>query len=350
MDLKRCYGCMKLKTQSPLCEHCGFNENVENLPHQLPMGTVLRDQYLVGKVLGQGGFGITYMGWDQNLEIPIAIKEFYPNGVVSRECTHSLAVMAGGENTVAMFQSNRERFLREARALGKLRNSSGIVGVHNFFQENDTAYIIMEYVEGVNLKTYINMHRGRLSAADILELLRPVMEALCTVHEMGFVHRDISPDNIMIQPDGSAKLLDFGAVREVQDADVGQDLSQSTEAILKHGFAPMEQYQRRGSLGPWTDVYAMCATIYYCLTGRVPPDAPARLLENARIDWRCISGLTDKQAAALEQGMALLPKERSSSMAELNAQLFAPEAQQSECSWEPFLWRTARLGMPWQTW
>lgn len=325
---KRCVGCMKIKNQSPICEHCGYNETIPNYPHQLPIGTVLRDQYVVGKVLGQGGFGITYIGWDQNLDVPIAIKEYFPNGFVNRECTRSLSVTCGDENR-QLFQHNRERFIREAKALAKLREVPGIVRIHNFFQDNATAYIVMEYVEGIDLKRYIRMQGRPMTAAEILHILKPVMEALCKVHDAELVHRDITPDNIMIQPDGTAKLLDFGAVREVVDADADRNLSQATEAILKQGFAPMEQYQNRGSLGPWTDVYAICATMYYCLTGRVPPDAPARLLEGKELNWNTIPGLNPQQIQALEKGMAILPKDRTASIGELYTALYGTPRPQT---------------------
>ena len=242
------------ETTQFVCEHCGNDAARNNLPHQLPMGTVLREQYLIGRVLGQGGFGITYLGWDLNLDMPIAVKEYYPNSFVSRDCTQSLTVASTGGEGGAFFESARERFLREARTLAKLRNIPSIVHIHNFFGANNTAYIVMEYVEGVNLKDFIRLRAGRITVQEIFSILRPVMDALCKVHELGIVHRDISPDNIMILRDGSAKLLDFGAVREVENADVDKILTKSTEAILKHGFAPIEQYQTRGGLGPWTDV------------------------------------------------------------------------------------------------
>ena len=316
----RCYSCMKLKTQSPVCEHCGFHEQTKNPPHQLAMGTVLRGQYLVGKVLGQGGFGITYMGWDLFLETPVAIKEYYPNGIVNRNATQAVTALGNGEME-KLFYHNRDRFLREARILARLSNVPGIVRVHNLFGENNTAYIIMEYVAGTDLRHHL-LQRGRgLSVEQTLRFLTPVMEALQKVHEAGLVHRDISPDNIMILSDGTAKLLDFGAARDVGQADVNQVPSQSTEAILKHGFAPLEQYRRRGSLGPWTDVYALCATIYYCLTGTLPADAPERVMGDDNVNWAGIPGLTARQVQVLKKGMELMPENRVASVAELLAGL-----------------------------
>ena len=181
----------------------------------------------------------------------------------------------------------------------------------------------MEYVEGTTLKQYVADHGGKLSAEETLSILRPVIEALCKVHKAGLVHRDISPDNIMMLPSGGVKLLDFGAVRDVGEAAVDKQLTKSTEAILKQGYAPIEQYQKRGSLGPWTDVYALCATIYYCLTGEVPPDAPERLLGYEDLDLKeKVPSLSEDQAKALEHGMTLRAEQRTDSMDALYRELF----------------------------
>ena len=320
--MARCYGCMKEKTQ-PVCEHCGYNELTLNAPHQLPAGTILRGQYQVGRVLGQGGFGITYLGWDLYLETPIAIKEYYPNGFVTRECSYTLNVTGSTGNYGEQFISGRERFLREAKSLARFSDVPEIVHVRNFFEANNTAYIVMEFVDGITLKQYIRARGGRLTAEETFAILRPVMEALSTIHKVGIIHRDISPDNIMMLPRGRAKLLDFGAARDVSNADTQRELPRSTEAILKHGFAPIEQYQRRGSLGPWTDVYALCATIYYCLTGAVPPDAPERMIGDQELRWlERAPGLSVSQAEALEQGMAPLPKDRTPTVDALYNALF----------------------------
>ena len=173
-----------------------------------------------------------------------------------------------------------------------------------------------------DLAHYVNHRGGRLSGEETFKILKPVMEALAQVHRSELVHRDIAPDNIMLHPRGGAKLLDFGAARMVENADVDKGLDRSTEAIVKHGFAPMEQYQTRGNLGPWTDVYAMCATVYYCLTGQIPPEATTRLMGESSFSWANVPGLTDRQRTALERGMAVLPKDRYRSMEELLDGLF----------------------------
>lgn len=323
MERKRCYGCMNLKSNRSVCEFCGYDETMQNEIHQLPAGTVLKEQYLIGKVLGQGGFGITYLGWDLYLDIPVAIKEYFPGGTVMRETFVSLEVVSYSGDAGIRFHNNKKRFLREAKMLARFSQVSEIVQVRNFFLANNTAYIVMEYVEGITLKQYIKEQGGKLSASRTFSLMEPVIKALDKVHKTGLVHRDISPDNIMMTPEGKIKLLDFGAVRDVGDADVNQPLTRSTEAILKQGFAPIEQYQNRGSLGPWTDVYALCATIYFCMTGHVPPDAPARLLDDEEVDFRSLeSELTDYQIKALEKGLELRAQARFSSMDQLYKALY----------------------------
>ena len=321
---KRCYGCMNIKTSSPVCEHCGYNEYAGNEPHQLPCGTLLQGQYTVGKVLGQGGFGITYIGWDHRLNIPVAIKEFYPSGFVNRDCRYSLSLTTYENQQGEFLRNTRERFIREAQTLARLSGVPEVVHVRNFFEANNTAYIIMEYIQGVDLRRYVKMRGGRLTPQETLTILEPITRALIQIHNAGIIHRDISPDNIMLLPGGGAKLLDFGAVRAMDVTDPNGDLPKSTEAILKHGFAPIEQYQRRGAIGPWTDQYAFCATIYYCITGRVPTEATERLMEES-INWHTIPGLLPHQAAALDKGMAIRASDRYPDVRELARQLYAPQ-------------------------
>lgn len=323
MEQHRCMGCMAI-TENAVCEKCGWPMEKTNEPHQLPVGYMLRGQYTIGRVLGQGGFGITYLGWDTYLDLPVAIKEFYPNSMVNRECNVTTKVHCYTEQVMPQYVMSKERFLREAKALAKFEEEPAIVRIRNFFQENDTAYIVMEYIRGTNLASYVSMRGGKLHPEEALRILKPVMEALAVVHEADLVHRDISPDNIMLHPRGGAKLLDFGSVRSVEGAEVGKNLARSTEAILKHGFAPMEQYQSRGGLGPWTDEYALCATVWYCLTGKIPDEAPVRMLEEIEIDWN-IPGLTERQKAALSKGMALRARDRHGSIRELMAELYTPE-------------------------
>lgn len=322
MEKVLCLGCMQEKEQRPVCEHCGFDERTGNHPHQLPVGTILQNQYLIGRVLGQGGFGITYAGWDNLLMVPVAIKEYYPSGTVIRDSRHSTEVTCSGEKTQT-YSAHKERFLQEARILAQVSGLPEIVQIKNHFHCNNTAYTVMEYVRGITLKEYLRRNGRPLTVEQTLTVMKPVIAALDKVHKLGLVHRDISPDNIMLQDDGTVKLIDFGTARYVENADVDNPLSKSTESILKHGFAPMEQYQSRGTLGPWTDVYALCCTIYYCMTGKIMLDAPTRVSEDEDLNLQSkIPGLSAAQAAALEKGLAVRAKDRIRSLGELHSLLY----------------------------
>ncbi len=275
MDInKLCPHCMKERNENQnICPFCGYNMNSpKEIQHQLKPFTILAGKYLIGDVLGEGGFGITYIGLDINLEIPIAIKEFYPNGFATRESqvTNELTVYTGqGMDDVYKWRDN---FVKEARSLAKCSHLSGIVGVKDFFQENNTAYIVMEYLEGMTLKEYAKSLGGKISPDQLLTALKPVMVSLGEVHKEGLIHRDISPDNIMLLKGGQMKLLDFGAARDYTAAG-----EKSLSVMLKPGYAPEEQYRSKGQQGPWSDIYALAATVYKCITGVTPPEAMERM-------------------------------------------------------------------------
>ena len=324
---KRCCGCMQLKTQSPLCEHCGYNENIDNLPHQLSVNTVLKGRFRLGKVLGQGGFGITYIGWDLKENVPVAVKEYYPKSVVTRDTAASPSVLCTDAAGREYFRQYRTQFLQEARLLEKFAEVPQIVHVKTVFEENDTVYMAMEHVRGTDLRMYLRM-AGLLTVQQTFHILSPVMAALSRGHESGLVHKDISPDNIMILPNGQAKLLDFGAAQDVARQFQGTTTKTSLSAV-KHGFAPVEQYQTNGNLGPWTDVYALCATIHYCLTGRIPKQALDRISDK-KLAWEAIPGLTPGQIAALNKGMEPMPEDRFANVRELYDALFPPTVAKLE--------------------
>ena len=325
MEKYRCPVCGRL-TDQPACPVCGWAEGQANAPHQLQPGTVLRGQYVIGRALGQGGYGITYLGWDRELERTVAIKEFFPSSMVTRDTAQGTGVQFFTAYSQEQYTAGRERFLREARALAKFSSVPEIVGIHSCFEENHTAYMVMEYIKGFNLVLYTRNAGGRLSAEETLRILKPIMAALDRVHQAGIIHRDISPDNIILEPMGGAKLIDFGAARAVENPDADADMTRSTEAIVKQGFAPPEQYRSRGGIGPWSDEYALCATVYFCLTGQVPPDAISRSMGEAQPDWAGIPGLTDRERAALEKGMSVAAKDRYPTVGELSRELFAEEA------------------------
>ena len=271
-DIRVCPNCMRKLSAPDACPRCGFDAAGYDPPaHQIKPGSILNGKYLVGRSLGEGGFGITYIGFDLNLELCVAIKEYYPNGLVMRQASVSMSVTPLTGTQGEQYGKGLERFVQEARSLAKFHDLVGIVSVKDFFRENGTAYIVMEYIEGETLKQYLAKKGGRLPMQEALSLLRPVMESLALVHSTGVIHRDISPDNIMLTKYG-AKLIDFGAARTYVDEE-----NRSRTVTLKSGYAPYEQYQTRGEQGPWTDVYALCATIYRCITGQIPPESIERL-------------------------------------------------------------------------
>ena len=276
----------------------------ENL-HCLRKGTRLIGRYTIEGVLGQGGFGITYLGIDELHEKKVAIKEFFPQGIVTRNIEYQDTVTVTFVGEKDNYEKGKERFLKEARTMAKFSKDEGIVKALDFFEINNTAYIVMEYLEGITLKQYLRENQ-RIAPEDLIELLVPLIESLDEIHSQGMIHRDISPDNIMVLPDGRIKLMDFGAARDYTE--FGE---KSLSIVLKPGYAPPEQYQTHGIQGPWTDIYALCATMYKCITGENPPDAIERVMED---HLKKISefGITipPQEEAAIIKGMSVSAKDR----------------------------------------
>ena len=267
----RCPNCFGAPVATP-CPHSGWQLGQDNPPPALALGRMLDGRYRLGRVLGHGGFGITYLAWDDNLHLRLAIKEYLPRDSATRAPDGvSLAIYSGQAGD--QFAYGLDRFLEEARALAHFDQHPGIVTVKNFFRAHGTGYCVMDYVAGITLRHYLDQQPGgRISVADALQLLMPVMDALRAVHKEGLLHRDLAPDNIYLTADGRIKLLDFGAARFA-----ASEHSKSLSIILKPGYAPEEQYRTRGKQGPWTDVYGLAATCYRAITGQVPPEALDRL-------------------------------------------------------------------------
>lgn len=264
-----CLYCFGDLDSNRVCMNCHHkSDDTPSPPHHLPQRTVLgtQNRYLIGKALGEGGFGITYLAWDLQQGIKVAVKEYFPSGYVTRVAGNNQVIINSKQNQAA---SNRglKRFVEEARALAKIKNLAGVVNVRDFFSANGTAYIVMEFLDGVSLKKYLQRKGGKISVDEVLTIMRPVMESLTQVHKIGLIHRDISPDNILITKFNEVKLIDFGAAK-YSNPD-GRSLS----IVLKQGFAPPEQYDTHGEQGPWTDVYALGVTVYYAITGTLPPES-----------------------------------------------------------------------------
>ncbi len=234
------------------------------------MGSILAGKFVIGQLIGQGGFGNTYRAYDLKRNEIVAIKEFYPISFAQRSENGFTVSVTSQENTAA-FNSGIEKFYNEARLVSRFNGNPNIVSVYEFFHENNTAYFTMEFLNGISLKSYIDM-KGTLSPEQALYVLTEVSNALMIAHSADVLHRDISPDNIMLCEGGGLKLIDFGAARQVA-ANNPRGLS----VILKEGFAPLEQYQKKGNQGPWTDIYSLGATIYYSLTGECMEDPMSRL-------------------------------------------------------------------------
>ena len=301
--MSKCMGCMKEKGESEVCPHCGYvsPKEQENAAY-LPEGTVLQNRYLLGRVLGQGGFGITYIGYDNTLDARVAIKEYYPGDIAQR--TPGDKTVTPYTQASADYEHGKKRFIEEARTLARFSDFPGIVSVKDCFEEDNTAYMVMQFLEGIDLKEYLNRKGGKISPEEAVSILTPVMDALKEIHRAGIIHRDISPDNIFVTTEGQIKLIDFGAAR--QSLGGGKSLS----IQLKPGYAPEEQYRTHGNQGPWTDVYALAATLYRMVTGQVPPEAMERLSYDT---LEIPQGLPENIMTALQIGLAVRAPERYSS-------------------------------------
>lgn len=267
---KYCENCF-CETDKVPCPQCGFDRSWYKAdPSVLTVGSVLENRYIIGGVIGKGGFGITYLAFDMKLECKVAIKEYYPYGLALRNIGSTFVSATNAENE-EIFKNGAEKFYSEARLVAKFNGNPNIVNVYDFFYENDTVYFTMGFLKGQTLKEYIDQH-GALTPQQAITVANDVSNALMAAHSMNVLHRDISPDNIMICDDGTIKLLDFGAARQIMS-----EGSQSLSVILKQGFAPLEQYQKKGKQGPWTDIYSLGATLYYALTLELLDDPMSRL-------------------------------------------------------------------------
>lgn len=273
-----CYHCFREKPNDETCPYCGYSDRSAREDHPLALlpGTVLAGRYIVGRVLGQGGFGITYVAKDHQSGERVALKEYFPDTVALRTDGNTVTTFSGEKRDY--FDYGKECFLKEAQTLSQFIGNENICRIFSYFEENGTAYFAMEYLEGESLQSYLNKNGGKINYFDTMRIILPVMDALIDVHSKGIVHRDLSPDNIIITKDNRIKLIDFGAARYLLG-----DKSKSLDVVLKHGYAPMEQYTRRGRQGPFTDVYSLAATIYRCITGRTLPDSIDRVSDDPLI-------------------------------------------------------------------
>lgn len=314
-----CFNCFKqIPDDAEHCPYCGYAKgDVEE--GILQPGTVLNHKYLIGRTLGQGGFGVTYLSWDQNMETKIAIKEYFPRSIAARDVTSESGNTIHSVTKDGGFDVGLERYVKEASTLSKFFELPGIVAVKDFFYENGTAYIVMEYLDGISLLQYLKENGDQIPAREAVRIMEPVVVSLSQIHQQKLLHRDISPDNIMIMKDGRVKLIDFGAARSF--ANQGD---QSMTVVLKHGYAPLEQYSRTGEQAEWTDVYALCAVLYRMISGKKPPDAIDRITKDPLIGLRKLNRKVPKYISeAIAKGLAVNPADRFQNMYELHQALYS---------------------------
>ncbi len=311
IHMQRCAGCMaEINDWEENCPQCGY---VKGTPpkeaYHMPPETVLHARYIIGRVLGYGGFGVTYIGWDAQLERKVAVKEFLPSTFATRMPGYTEVTVYGGEAT-EQFEAGLSRFVDEAKRLAKFNGIPGIVDIYDTFVENNTAYIVMEFLQGQDVKEIINAN-GRMEYEDAREIVLKICDTLEPVHQEGIIHRDISPDNIYVTVDGKIKLLDFGASRYATSIN-----SKSLSVILKAGYAPEEQYRSRGDQGPWSDVYALAASFYKMLTGETPEDAMERAIRDELREPSKLGAVLPKSAEnAIMNALNIRKEDRTQSAA-----------------------------------
>lgn len=317
-----CMGCMHKLDWDGRCHYCGFDERNYKKDQQLGLHTRLKNgEYMIGRQLGQGGFGITYIGMDTTLLQTVAIKEYFPFGAVRRNDRNEIEL--NDEKYRKDYEKGLESFLCEGRILARFSNLTAVVGVKNFFHENNTAYLVMDYVEGLSVREYVKRY-GVLSPDRTLFLVQQVIADMQMIHHKQVLHRDVSADNLIITHNGSLKLIDFGATRQEFTK------NQYTGTILcKQGYSAIEQYSTGRNQGPWTDIYGLCASIYFMLTGVVPDSAPDRIQND------CVRSLVQMdeiampkvQKEAIMKGLAVEVEHRYHTMAELYAALYGEKLE-----------------------
>ena len=319
---ERCVGCMKPLTAEGRCAYCGLQQDkYRPIPRCLRPGMCLRDRYVLGRVLGEGSFGISYIAWDCLLDTVVAIKEYFPASLVSRHISEEdedTNVYIYEKRESQKYQESLKKYLGEAKSLSAYYDLDGIVSVRDFFYANNTDYIVMGYVDGISVKEYVEKN-GPIEGEKFLRMLEPVIQSLAKVHQTGVLHRDISPDNMLLTRDEKLVLIDFGAARKENI-----NMTRSMTVVFKRGFSPEEQYRTRGQQGAWTDVYALCATAYYALTGKAPDESIQRVLED---DMPSLTEMTDvdlpmQQKRAFMKGMTVDFHHRYQTMDELYQGLY----------------------------
>lgn len=294
----------------------------------LPDGTELVSDFRIERVIGAGGFGITYLATEIALDRKVTIKEYFPGDFAARG--KGVSALPRSEQCATDYQWGLDRFIEEAQTLAKYDHPN-IVRVYRYFRANNTGYMVLHFEEGQSLKSWLQSLDRAPRQAEMDQIIAPLLEALAVVHASDFLHRDIAPDNIIIRNDGSPVLIDFGAAR----GDIAQH-SRTVSALVKPGYSPYEQYGEIGrSQGPWTDIYALAATLYHAITGKRPPDAPSRVVKDEIRPARdaALSAYRPTFLKAIDRGLRIDIEKRPQSVAEWRGALLAPDAVQGQRGW-----------------
>ena len=297
MRCNNCFG--EYEQDLGVCPHCSYVEGMQaKEAYMLSPGTLLQNRYIVGEVLGFGGFGITYKAYDTKLERVIAIKEYYPSGLVYRTPGTKAVVVFKGKR-YKDYANGLTRFLDEARNATKFINNPNIIDIIEYFEENGTAYFVMELLVGLPLDKFLAKCGGKLDSNATISIISSVCMALQDIHKEGYIHRDISPDNIYVCDNGKIKLLDFGAARFSAEED------KYLTVILKPGYAPAEQYETVNEQGPWTDIYALGATMYRMITGIKPEESTNRkIVDSVEPPCALVPEISQNLSNAIMRAMA----------------------------------------------
>ncbi len=302
-----CFSAVEFRAQ--ICPHCKYDFTITNThSYALKSGILLNSRYIAGKVIGTGGFGITYLSYDTQSGKAVAVKEYYPHGVAVRS-EDDVSLEPLGEMNAEHYQNGLEKFLHEGSYMAQFKDCTEVVGIYDIFEENNTAYYTMDFLNGMTLKEYTDKY-GKITERQAVFIIERVAAAFKVIHGGGIIHRDVSPDNIMLCRNGNVRLIDFGAARPY--IDINSELS----IIMKHGFTPLEQYQKNGKQGAWTDIYSLGASLYYALTGNTPED-PITRLDDDSVFEEDTAGLSDGITKILSHCCEIRGKDRYQSAEEL---------------------------------
>lgn len=313
-----CLNCFSTLDKSGFCFHCRTkSDDSVNPPMVLQMRNILNNRYIISRPLGMGGFGITYLAWDLKESRRVAIKEFFPKGYTSRE--HSGRVNVTSPDYITSFNHWLKAFVQEAQILIRINHLHGIVKLYDFFEENNTAYIVMDYLEGESLRDFLTARGCKIPVSEALKILRPVLESLVILHQYGVIHKDISPENIQIIQNKYVKLMDFGAAALYKNREPEKPF-----IVLKAGFSPIELYHPlKYRQGPWSDVYQIGATLYNCITGYIPSPATERLQKDLLPRPSALGAQVPVAVEnAIMKSLAVLPEKRYSNIGEFIQMLY----------------------------